>query len=345
MTDLLKACRKAQEGLYQHFWDEDERIMHNTFPYNKEEQFCYWWHAHVIDAFMDAYLRTHEPYWIKRIDAELDGVFHKNKGVILNDYYDDMEWMALALLRVWDATGEEKYHSLVLTLWEDIQTAWNDIMGGGMAWRKPQLDYKNTPANAPAAILALRLYERFHRQSDLEWGNRIYEWNKQYLMDPETGFIWDGMNRMGDGKIDYDWEYTYCQGVFIGASLELYKITQNSEYLAVAKRTAAEAKKRFADGNEGMLPDEGKGDCGLFKGILVRYLRQLLDVCGEMNEVREMLLNNAYTLAEKGLNEQGLIGGNWVLQPSEPIELSTQLSGIFLLEAAVGLQVGASQES
>jgi len=338
MTDLLKACQRAQEGLYQHFWDEEDHIMRNAVPHNRTELFCYWWHAHAIDAFMDAYLRTHELYWIERIDKEMAGVSQKNKDSILNDYYDDMEWMALALLRVWDATGEEKYHSLVLTLWKDIQTAWNDTMGGGMAWRKQQLDYKNTPANAPAAILALRLYERFHDSSDLEWGNRIYNWNKKYLMDPETGFIWDGMNRVGDGKIDYDWEYTYCQGVFIGASLELYKITQDSDYLAAAKRTALEAKRRFADVNGGILPDEGKGDCGLFKGILVRYLHQLLDTCSEMTELKEMLLHNAITLAENGMNEQGLIGGNWDRQPSEPIELCTQLSGVMLLEAAVELE-------
>lgn len=338
MTDLRGVCQKAQEGLYRNFWDKDEGIMRNAVPRDEGEQFCYWWHAHAIDAFMDAYLRTHEPRWIRRIDAELDGVFRKNKGTILNDYYDDMEWMALALLRVWDATGDEKYRGLVLTLWRDIRAAWNDSMGGGMAWRKTQLDYKNTPANAPAAILALRLYERFGSQSDLEWGNRIYEWNKRNLMDPETGFIWDGMNRLGDGKIDYDWEYTYCQGVFIGASLELYRVTRVPAYLEAAKRTAVETKKRFADGNGGILPDEGKGDCGLFKGILVRYLRQLLAVCGESTGVGEMLIRNASALAEKGLSEQGLIGQDWAAQPSGPVELSSQLSGVFLLEAAVDLQ-------
>jgi len=42
------------------------------------------------------------------------------------------------------------------------------------------------------------------------------------MVDPATGFVWDGKNRTGDGHIDKDWEFTYCQGVFIGAGVELY---------------------------------------------------------------------------------------------------------------------------
>ncbi len=32
-------------------------------------------------------------------------------------------------------------------------------MNGGFAWKRTQLDYKNTPVNAPIIILALRLYQ------------------------------------------------------------------------------------------------------------------------------------------------------------------------------------------
>ena len=139
-----------------------------------------------------------------------------NGETLLHNYYDDMEWMALALLRVYDATGREEDKEAVLVLWESIKTAWNDHMGGGMAWKKDQLDYRTPPPNAPASILASRLYQRFRRPEDLEWARKIYQYNKS-LVDPDTGFVWDGINRLGDGRIDKDWEYTYCQGVFLGA--------------------------------------------------------------------------------------------------------------------------------
>ena len=88
------------------------------------------------------------------------GILDRNGGVWPNDFYDDMEWLALAWLRAYNATGEEKYKEAALVLWEDIKTGWNEEQGGGIAWRKPQLNYKDTPANAPAVILAARLYKQ-----------------------------------------------------------------------------------------------------------------------------------------------------------------------------------------
>ncbi|NLK28917.1 MAG: glycosyl hydrolase, partial [Clostridiales bacterium] len=40
-------------------------------------------------------------------------------------------------------------------------------------------------------------------------------------------------------------------------------------------RVARITKKLLADPNDGILPYEGIDDCGLFKGIFVRYLCEL----------------------------------------------------------------------
>jgi predicted alpha-1,6-mannanase (GH76 family) len=66
------------------------------------------------------------------------------------------------------------------------------------------MKYKNTPANAPAVILGARFYQRFQRQYDLEFALKIYAWLQHHLVEGETGFVWDGMNRLGHGKIDKD---------------------------------------------------------------------------------------------------------------------------------------------
>ena len=167
------------------------------------------------------------------------GILDRNGGVWPNDFYDDMEWLALAWLRAYNATGEEKYKEAALLLWEDIKTGWNEEQGGGIAWRKPQLDYKNTPANAPAVILAARLYKQFGKAEDLAWAKKIYDWQKANLVDPDTGFVWDGKNREGDGKIDKSWEFSYCQGVYIGAGVALYQVTGDKSYLADAARNCS----------------------------------------------------------------------------------------------------------
>lgn len=333
----------AQEELLYNFWNEKLGIMNQLAPFEPDcnDHFIYWWHAHVVDALADGYERTRDAAYLARIDRVVEGVRRLNGSTLLHNYYDDMEWMALALLRVYDATREEKYRTDVSVLWASIQTAWNGHMGGGMAWKKDQLDYKNTPANAPAAILAARLYQRFEEPADLAWAVRIFEWTKANLVDPATGFVWDGMNRLGDGKIDYDWHYTYCQGVYIGAGLELYRCTGNSDYLQDAVRTADTAIERFAQPDTGLLPNEGEDDCGLFKGIFVRYLHELLKLRPERRDIRELLLRNANALWDTGRSERGLISRSWTAPVEPKVQLCAQLSGLMLLEMAAALPAGS----
>lgn len=335
---LTEYCDKAQNSLFQYFWEEQEGVLQNHYPVRETENWIYWWHAHALDCLIDGYVRTSDPEYLTKIKKEYIGTFTMNGQTFLHNWYDDMEWMALAQLRLWDATGEETYKEQVMHLWEDIKTAWNEQMGGGMAWKKDQTDYKNTPANAPAAILAFRLYQRFHAEEDLHWGTKILDWNIKNLVDPVSGMVWDGKNRLGDGKIDYEWNYTYNPGVVIGALVELYKINRSKETLDTAVKIAREAKRFFADAHEGVLPYEGVDDCGLFKGIFIRYLYLLIEVCPELKDMKEMILFNAHCVIEKGMNENGLIGGSWEKKERESVDLAQHLSGIMLLEAAVRLR-------
>ncbi len=330
----------AQDELVAHFWNSQLGIMDQQVPCGGDcnDHFIYWWHAHVIDVLTDGYERTRNSKYLERIDLVIAGVQKLNGDTLIHNYYDDMEWMALALLRVYDVTQRDIYKAHTLALWANIQTAWNDQMGGGMAWKKDQLDYKNTPANAPASILASRLYQRFHKEEDLHWAQRIYHWNKDNLVDPSNGFVWDGLNRLGDGKIDYDWAYTYCQGVFIGAGIELYQITGERIYLDDAVRTAETALLHFVNRDSGMLPNEGLDDCGLFKGIFVRYLHQLLDIRPEQTNIRSMLLHNATVLWESGRDNRGLISRSWNGHMEEVVQLCAQLSGLMMLEAIASLE-------
>lgn len=220
-------------------------------------------------------------------------------------------------------------------LWADIQTGWNEHMGGGIAWRKSQLDYKNTPANAPAVILAARLYRAFGQAEDLNWAHRIYGWQRDNLVDPATGLVWDGMNRTGDGQIDKDWKFTYCQGVFIGAAVELYRITGERGYLDEAVCTYNMAKKELTDPATGLLPDEGSGDGGLFKGIFVRYAAELANGAPNAANVALFLTANAERMWRDGKSsDAALFGTDWSASPVGTVPLSAQLSAMKLLEQA-----------
>lgn len=332
----------AQDELYKSYWDDTRKLFHNAAPCSGElctEPFNYWWLAHAADTLADGLERTGDSKYKRRLSALYEGTLERNGGEWPNEFYDDMEWMALAWLRAYGMTNEEKYKQAAIVLWEDIKTGWNGHMGGGIAWRKPQPDYKNTPANAPAAILAARLYLLLHNEDDLAWAKKIYDWQKANLVDPQTGLVWDGMNRTGDGAIDKDWKFTYCQGIYIGAGVELFRVTNERVYLDDAIRTARNVNIELSDLATCVLPTEGDGDGGLFKGVLVRYLAQLVLENPAQQETAALLKINADNLWELGQAQGKVLFGNcWAHPPGAVVPLSTQLSGAMLLEQVAMLE-------
>lgn len=121
-----------QRCLQQHYYNEETGIMNQWFPkahIRPDDNFYYWWQAHVMDVLVDAYERTGDPAAPLRIREFSRCLRAYNGGTFSHNYYDDMEWTALALLRAYQATGEEEYKNAVLELWSDIQTAWNSHFG------------------------------------------------------------------------------------------------------------------------------------------------------------------------------------------------------------------------
>ena len=328
----------VQKATFQAFLSEDGQYMAKD---NRGDQtFHYWWNAHVLDVLVDAHLRGQEQEAMML--TILRGIQSNNKNQLPIDYYDDMEWLALASLRAYHATGNREFLEATDVLWEDIKTGWNDHQGGGIAWRKNQLDYKNTPANAPAVILAARLYKEKQQQEDLEWAKKIYQWQKSHLVDGETGLVWDGVNRSGDQKIDKNWKFTYNQGVYIGAAMELYDLTGDEVYLNDAVKTADFVIADDHLAPAGILKSEGDGDGGLFKGILVRNMKEMI-LSGHLPQERkaaysQFLRNNAVSLYHNIKRPQMLIGPAWNKEADEVIDASIQLSGLMLLEAMAEIQ-------
>ena len=346
--DWSARAEKAFESLISSFWDDINGVFEVRVPFAPaqydlpSDPFHYWWQAHALDSLVDAHLRDGNALHLERAARLLKEIVRKNAG-LTNDYYDDMEWLALACLRAWDAGGNPVFKDAALMLWADIKGGWNDHSGGGIAWRKPQLDYKNTPANAPAAILAARLYTRFGDANDLEWAQRIFDWLSAHLIDPDSGFVWDGMNRLGDGAIDKDWAFTYCQGVTIGAALELHALTDDPRPLEVARRTARAARDQLSDPFTGAMPDEGTGDAGLFKGILVRYLEQFVAVTADTT-TRDWLEQGAARAWQCRDTATGLNGTSWTASPQFPLDLSAALSGAMLFETLARLEITVTPE-
>ncbi|QGY43662.1 glycosyl hydrolase family 76 [Maribellus comscasis] len=336
VIDWTTAADSSSENFIYSFWNTSDKYF--NYGNNGSTDFHYWPQAHALDVVIDAYLRTGDNLYKTTINDWYEGVNAKNGNTFFNVFYDDMEWNALAMLRAYNATNDERYKTAALSVWEDIKTGWNDNAGGGIAWKKDQPYSKNACSNGPACILAARLYQQFGDEADKEWAIKIYDWEKEVLFNPANGAVYDNIDsRTGD--IQTSWIFTYNQGTFLGSALELYNITGEKGYLNDAQKAADYTLNNLVNSNDRLLKDEGNGDGGLFKGIFVRYFTQLIlhpDVsAGTQNRYLQFLKYNAETLWTTGTNKQLVLYGTyWKSKPGTTTDLTTQTSGAMLIEAA-----------
>ncbi|HEY3389448.1 MAG TPA: glycoside hydrolase family 76 protein, partial [Prolixibacteraceae bacterium] len=229
------AADSSSSNLINSFWNAPDKYFNSNNSGLKN--FQYWPQAHALDIMVDAYVRNNNNIYKTTIDQWYDGVKQGNGNTFLNQYYDDMEWNALAMLRAYNATSEEKFKTAAIDVWKDIQTGWNTNAGGGIAWKKDQLYSKNACSNGPACIIAARMYQQFGDVKDKEWALKIYDWEKEYLFNPGNGAVYDNIDSR-TGFVQQSWIFTYNEGTFMGSALELYKITGEKGYLNDAVKAA-----------------------------------------------------------------------------------------------------------
>ncbi len=331
--DWDAAADSSSMALASTFWNAGSKYF--NYDSNGKADFHYWPQAHAFDVLIDAYQRTGNIVYKNYFDQWFEGVKNKNGNTFENDYYDDMEWNALAILRAYKVTNEVKYKEAALQIWGYIKVGWNDNAGGGITWKKGMEYSKNACSNGPACILAARLYQEFGDEKDKEWANKIYNWEKTTLFNSANGMVYDNINSQ-TGEIKKDWIFTYNQGTFIGSAVELYKIFGERAYLNDAVKAADYTTGSLTDNS--VLKSEGTGDGGLFKGIFIRYFTDLiqqdrLDATAKKRYI-QFLNHNAEVLWTQGTTKPSvLFGPDWRQKPGSSTGLTEQLSGCMLIEA------------
>lgn len=349
------------QALIKHFWGANFEGYPERYYFNYESDLSnmttghYWPQAHSMDVIVDAYKRTGQkqyldfyPLWWK--GAPKYNFSGKEIDPWWNDFVDDMEWMVLAQLRMYETTGREEYFLKGKQMYNDwIWSTWGpereEPWKGGITWKTDVNKTKNACSNGPAAIIAARIYSMYDgiadpgkkpKQAYLREAIKIYTWLRNNLYDPETGRVFDNMN--GQGKISPS-VYTYNLGTFIGAACELYTITGEKQYLSEAVQAANYAIDHMST-NKGVLNNATSGDGGLFHGIFFRYFVKLINM-PDLDEAtrkkfHDYITRCATVMLENGVNKETMLyGGRWWSAPKSTrgVSLTAHLSGCMLVEA------------
>lgn len=336
--DWNAAADSSSVSLADRFWNESGHY----FNYENDAlstDFHYWPQAHAMDVIIDAYIRTNDAKYKDYFDSWYTGIKVKNGNRYWNNFYDDMEWINLTMLRLYDVTKEEKYLNTAKELWGYIKEGWDETYaGGGVSWTHDQPWSKNACSNGPASIIASRMYHITTDEADKKLALDIYEWEKSTLFNPATGAVYDNIN--GQTNVIGTFSLSYNQGTFIGAAYEIYKITGDVIYLNDARKAAnfGISNSGMIDAGNNVLRDEGNGDGGLFKGIFMRYFVQLI-LENDLDPIYKKKFitffnNNAETLWRKGVRKQDLLFGTaWTSAPAGTTQLTSHTSGCTLIEA------------
>lgn len=292
------------------------------------------------------------------------GIRLRNFLTFVNNFYDDMAWLALATLRLEKLAEESREPArrrnarIRKSLTLQFDSASTDDLGGGTFWSTKR-DFKNTPATAPVALYYARTGNAAKAQALLDWlHNRLF--------DPALGMYQDGLRIGGSGEVVLEAAiYTYNQGPALGALLELggqANLDRAAGLVdAVARNLAIPATLTPGSGTK-VLRCDGTGDGGLFTGILARYLA-LAATDGRLPERTRATAGALVTATARAFwdgrrdvaPDEPLArnGAGLVLSalPEEPasrtypagaaVELSTQLQAWMILEAAAAVSEAA----
>ncbi|MGQ8336936.1 glycoside hydrolase family 76 protein [Sunxiuqinia sp. A32] len=356
-----KTAEGMSRALIDHFWGANFKGYEDRYYFNYGSDLSnmttnhYWPQAHAMDVVVDAYMRTSSQYYLDYYPLWWKGApkFNfsgRDEDRWWNVFVDDMEWITLAQLRMFESTGNEQYINKAMQMYNDwIWPQWGPDdeapWYGGITWKTDVSKSKNACSNGPAAIIAARIYTMYDKvknpgaktkQAYLDEATKIYSWLRKNLYVEAEGKVYDNMNgRGGLGKAIF----TYNQGTFIGAAHELYKITGDKQYLEDAKKASDYVIDHMSN-NKGVLSNATSGDGGLFHGIFFRYFVRLINEpdldAASHEKYYNYITKCATVMAENGLNKKTMLyGGDWWNAPGDkdPVALTPMLSGCMLMEA------------
>ena len=329
--------------LDKYFWDEGHQRWRETA--GKDDQVFLWGYSVLLSTFaigakvapgtyklrMEKTFAGLERYWTDKAP----GAYAVSPGQNRTNpdrYYDDNAWVGLAALEAYDATHDSKYIELAVRVLRYLRSGEDDKLGGGIYWHENKKESKNACVNAPAALLAYRLYMATRKQDYVADGDRWLKW-LDCLFDEKDNLVMDNINL--SGTIDRT-KWSYNSGVYMEAlqfhnyeaMLSHPKETDLSGYYRLLAMTRASYDK-WIDVPKKLAKDPGMFAMHLEEAFLGQQPDTVVPASGMVRHRRgsNELVQSVF---EKCRNEEGLLGEYWNRKPLPKEDLKLMFTASLL---------------
>lgn len=254
----------AYQALQTYFYQPDTKLYSENSPHSGNNKYSYVWpyagtmQSTVALAKIPAVGEKYKTDIQNRLDglaaywndtktpAGYDSYVRAPLGGGGDIFYDDNDWIAIELIKIYRITGDIAALDRAKQIFELQVSGWDTDAShacpGGVFWTQASWSKdRNTVSNAPAAQIGLYLYEISKDTYYLDWAKKMYNWVNDCMLAP-NGLYWDHIDL--NGNINKT-QWSYNQGTMIGASVLLYKATGEKSYLNKAVSIADAALKFY----------------------------------------------------------------------------------------------------
>lgn len=309
-TGYKARAATISKNIYQTFYDKGANLYFetNNAAENKGNHSFLWPLTALLQAANEMEVLEPGKEYIAPVMKAIDQYYSNRapapayqamvvKEKIDSRFYDDNEWIAIALMDAYARTHKNEYLETSKLIYRFLLTGLNQVGGGGFYWEEGNLKSKNTCSNGPGVLVALRLYQATKDRAYLDTAIKVYNWTKKTLLSPQ-GVYYDAI-RVPSLKVDSAF-YTYNAGSMLQASVILYNIKKDKKYLDDALFIANGSENFFY--KNGKLPDNY-----WFNAVLIRGYIELYKV--EKNKKRlQFIIDDAEHVWKDERDAQNLLG-------------------------------------
>ncbi|MFD0049570.1 glycoside hydrolase family 76 protein [Actinomycetes bacterium NPDC127524] len=324
------------ESLQKYFYQPSAKLYTEEYPREGGNPYSYVWpFSRAMAATIDmtripkigkAYVSDRNErleglklYWNNETNPTgYDSYVRPPEGQGGDKFYDDNDWIALNFLKLYQLTGDHSALKRAKDIFKLEVLGWDNDPShpypGGVFWTQaPWSQDRNTISNAPVAQIGLYLYQITGDKYYFDWAKKTYDWVNNSMLAP-NGLYWDHVDLKGNIEKT---QWTYNQGMMIGANVLFYKTTGDKMYLERAESLAEKSMQYYGDTQLYKNPPE-------FNAIFFENLQLLFSV-KHNNEYRKYTQAYADKMWDRERNPKT---GLFQRDPQKPVPLIEQAAMI-----------------